>query len=234
MRRLTIAICGRKGGVGKTTLAVALTAMEVARGRRVLAVDLDPQGNFPMGLGTPLGAPGTAALLRGAGPAPQAVGKNGHLRVLPGGPDLENLRALDRKALQAALPAYEADTVIIDCPPGHRAFEDLAVAPADRVLICADPSAWAVVGAMRVLADQKDVKKGRRWAIIVSRWNDRRLIDRAVWEQLGGGAVPVLPVRQDAALVSAIQSAALLNTNLDKLRSIEDLRKIVDWCHETK
>jgi Mrp family chromosome partitioning ATPase len=88
-----IAITNQKGGVGKTTTAINLSAALAAADRRVLLVDGDPQGNTTSGLGilVPPAAPSLYEVLLGDVPAREVIRSGVHLSkldVLPATPDL--------------------------------------------------------------------------------------------------------------------------------------------------
>ena len=116
MKPRWIAIVGRKGGVGKTALALGLAAHYSRAGRRVLLVDLDPQGSTSLALGADATGEHLAAMLAGTA-APDVVQPAENLGLVPGGPALETLTA--PRPLRDALAGLEADLVLMDCPPGH-------------------------------------------------------------------------------------------------------------------
>lgn len=136
----TVALCGQKGGAGKTTLAISLAAEWHSRGYRTLLVDLDPQGTA-----TTWGD--IAAEVGATGPTVVGMGD----------------------AVRTRLPeiAADYDVVVIDCPPraGKRTVGALMVADL-AVLPCAASPAdlWAlsealdVVGQAQALRPELDVR----------------------------------------------------------------------------
>ena len=88
MSRHRIAVAGRKGGVGKTTVTCGVASILASQEQRVLVIDLDPQSNSAYIIGADPTLPGTADLLMGKSPEPLSI--NEYLFVFPGGPDLMN------------------------------------------------------------------------------------------------------------------------------------------------
>lgn len=144
-----ISVAGHKGGAGKTTVAVNLAGALVAAGRRVLLVDVDPQGAAGASLGLVPAKPTVYEVLAGQVPVGEAARPSGidGLDVLPADLDLAGSEVeLPRQVgWQTALRDRLADengrydVAVIDTPPGLGVLPYLALVAADRVLVVCPP-----------------------------------------------------------------------------------------------
>ncbi|MCY0986129.1 AAA family ATPase [Nannocystis sp. ILAH1] len=144
-----VAVSNQKGGEGKTTTAVNLAASLAAAERKVLLVDLDPQGNASSAVGYPRGQvdKGTYELMLGAAPLKDVVHPTElpTLQVVPASADLTGAEielvgvhgreSVLRVALDRAEAELDWDFVILDCPPSLGLITLNALVAADTVLI---------------------------------------------------------------------------------------------------
>lgn len=142
-----LAFANQKGGIGKTTSAINIAAAIAATGKRVLAVDCDPQGNLTSGFGIPKKSlrVTTYDLLIGQAQAKDAliVTKFDKTAVIPAnialaGAEFELVSFEDRafrlkKALEPIKSDY--DYIIVDCPPSLGILTINALTAADGVVI---------------------------------------------------------------------------------------------------
>lgn len=157
---MVMAVANQKGGVGKTTLAVNLSAALALDGFRVLLLDLDPQGSATRWLLGPDREPEEDAslLLEGRQPRPLALSPKG-LEILP---STGRLAAMEKNlasevggelVLDEALGAYREryHFILIDCPPNLGILTLNGLAAADRVLVPVEPHSLAIMGIEDIL-----------------------------------------------------------------------------------
>ena len=164
-----IAIANQKGGVGKTTTTVNLSASLAANQQRVLLVDLDPQGNATMGSGVDKNAlvhTTNDVLLRDCLAEQACLSTSGGFDLIPANGDLTvaEVSLMERnhretflfKALQPLQSAY--DYILIDCPPALNTLTINALVAADSVLIPMQCEYYALEGLAALLSTVEQVK----------------------------------------------------------------------------
>ncbi len=174
-----IAIANQKGGVGKTTTAINLCAALGETQRRVLLVDLDPQGNATTGAGVDKNTCELTAcdVLLGSCDTRSAIVKPEHVKfdVLPSNADLTaaevqliNTDGRERRLADALrLIADDYDYIYIDCPPALNVLTLNAFVASNGVLIPMQCEYYALEGLSSLLQTIKQVQASVNQGLII-------------------------------------------------------------------
>lgn len=169
MEQTIIAVVNQKGGVGKTTTAINVSAQLAEGGKKILLIDLDPQGNTTGGLGFSKDQLKSSIyeVLSGSVTLASAIQKTSvrNLSLVGSNPDLsgaeiEMVSKQNREyVLKGILKSTGYDYVIIDCPPSLGLLTINALTAANRVLIPVQTEYYALEGLSQLLNTIQAVKQ---------------------------------------------------------------------------
>lgn len=163
-----VAIINQKGGVGKTTTAVNLASALAISGRKVVLIDMDPQGNATTGLGVEKkqGVCNSYGVLIGAKKLEEATVDSNipNLKVVPSTIDLSaaeiELVYQDRREskLKFALQNADSEYIFLDCPPGFGLITLNALNAANKIIIPLQCEFYALEGLAQLFQTIKGVR----------------------------------------------------------------------------
>ena len=194
-----ISVTNQKGGVGKTTTAINLSASLALSGKKVLLIDMDPQANASSGLGIQADSRGIYELLLGEASQEEAICSTEieTLKIIPSrvdltGAEIELVSKESReKVLKSALNGVreEFEFVIIDCPPSLGLLTLNALAVSNSVLIPMQCEYYALQGLSHLLKTLKLIKKSinpdlKVEGILLTMFDSRTLLAAQVKDQV--------------------------------------------------
>jgi len=196
-----LAVANQKGGVGKTTTAISLATALAALEKRVLLVDLDPQGNTTGGLGVDKRA--LSRSVYGWLLGQESFGETArptelsYLTLLPSnrelvGAEVELVGAERREFLLAdrlAARRAEYDYIFVDCPPSLGLLTINALTAADGVLVPVQCEYFALEGVSELLATIDRVRESLNprlalAGVVATMWDERTNLSRQVLEEI--------------------------------------------------
>jgi len=198
-----VAIANQKGGVGKTTTALNLSAALALRGQRVLLIDLDPQANCTSGLGIePPDGGSMYPVLIGEKTVHDQIVETGreNLWMVPSemdlaGVEIELARSDDhltrlRNILQALKPNDLFEYCILDTPPSLGVLMTSALAAADEIVIPLQCEWFGLEGLAKIVHVIDQIRNSdanpdiRLEGIVMTMYDGRTLLSRQVVEEV--------------------------------------------------
>lgn len=187
-----IAVINQKGGVGKSTTALAIGSGLQNRKQKVLFIDLDAQGNLTFTLGA--NSEGITALevLTGKAKPEEAIHETSWGKIIPASPSLPMLdRTLSENSLKIALQTIKDsfDYIIIDTPPSLSILTIIAMTTASGIVIPTQADIFSLQGISQLNEIVQAVRETTNpdlkiKGILLTRYNPRTILSRDIAEAL--------------------------------------------------
>lgn len=243
----TVAVISQKGGVGKTTTALALSQGFALRGRTVMAVDLDPQGNLTYALGAD-GAKGRGIfdVLKGGWDDSALKRTASGVEAVTSSPMLSALAGASPTALRDALADAPGrlSLCVIDTPPSLDAPMILGLAAADYALIAAQCDVFSLQSLYQLGNTFKVVRADvnpslKAVGLLFTRCMPSRplpasvaaAIERAAYDCFGCGVLAAR-IRESAALRSAETAQVPIYQYMKRSYGAKDYMSLCDELEE--
>ncbi len=247
----TIAITNQKGGVGKTTTAAALTGGLTALGHRVLAIDIDPQGNLGFSLGVDIENGYTSYdILKSPEHVIPAIRHTEYGDIIPSNillssAELELSRSGREYKLKTALEEIESsyDFIIIDTPPALNILTVNAYVCSNSLIIPMTPEILSLLGISQLKETIDTVRKYynshlRILGVLLTKYNKRLNLAREVEEMAAeiakqlGTVVLEDKIRNSVAVAEAPAHAESIMKYAPKVNATQDYISLIEKISE--
>ena len=211
-----ISIANQKGGTAKSTTAAALAQAAAYRGKRCLAIDLDPQGNLSFFLAADTARAGAFDLLEGSAPAEAVIQHTGGIDVIPASWDLQTITSSKGSArrLRAALEPVHYDLIVIDTPPTAGELQYNALMAATDLIIPLQADIVGLQGLYQMTDTARQIQQSnprlRLTGYILTRHGGRSTLARQMTETIKARAeIPFLMAIREAVAIREAQTLQL-------------------------
>ncbi|MEQ1527922.1 MAG: ParA family protein [Methylococcales bacterium] len=238
-----IAIINQKGGVGKTTTTVNLCHAIAEAGKKVTAIDLDPQGHLAISFGVRIQQQTGIddAMLKDKTLKQQIIPARHNLQLVTAGPRLKEIEQLTdsrtargvllRNALKGMLD--DQDFVFIDCPPSSGLLIANALIASDEILIPMTSDFLALQGLSHLMGTvrrfEKTLQKQYKLLLVMSRYASTRRISTQVLNNLKSyfpGQILATIIREAAVLAECPSFGKTILEYSPKSRSAIDFQNL--------
>ena len=243
MQILTVAVI--KGGTGKTTTAAALAQAAAAAGKKVLAIDLDPQANLSLFIGADQNRPGIYQLLHDTDPAQLIQSTAQGIDAIAASPDLatERTTPASAKRLQRAIDPLKSvyDLIVIDTPPqmGELLYNALQAATGLIIPLESDNSSLQGLYQIADIAHQMQRSNPalQITGVVLTRYDSRPKLNRYLQEAIAErgqeiGAPFLIGIRPGIAIREAQAMQQSLFDYAPHSKPAQDYKKLYEMIQE--